>query len=421
MTKAKIAFSILLLTGFLLTGCSSEQHQGHAEPMQAAEQKEIYTCPMHPSVISDRPGACPVCGMALVRKTVQQNVEAGDMNTIRRVTLSPTQRVLANISTVHVERQPLTKEITAVGVVEIAEPLQATVAARFRGRIEKLFVNYTGESVKQGQPLFELYSPDLISAEQEFLLTSDALTRAEAVGDSQTVAVQSQLLRAIRDRLRIHYGMTDRQIEELRQSREMKNAVRFYSPIHGTVLQKNVVEGQYVDEGIVLYQVAELSRVWIYIDVYEQDVRYLKVGQSIQISTEAYPGERFTGQVTFIDPVINAETRTVRVRAEFPNPSGKLKPKMFVSAQWKLSIARTLVAPVSAVLFTGKRTLVWVETKENTFEPREVVVGTSAQGYYEVLQGLKEGEVIAATGGYLLDSESTLRQPASADPHAGHK
>lgn len=421
MKRILVALGVWTMTGMLLTGCSSEQHKGHTEMARAAEQKEIYTCPMHPSVVSDRPGACPVCGMALVRKSVQQVVDAGDMKAIRQVTLAPTQRVLANISTVRVERRSLIKEIAAVGVVEIAEPLQATVAARFRGRIEKLFVNYTGETVKRGQPLFELYSPDLISAKQEFLLAFDAMTRAESVGDSQTVAVQSQLLRAIQERLRVHFGMTDSQIAELQRTREMKSTVRFFSPIQGTVLQKNVVEGQYVDEGMVLYQVADLSHVWIYFDVYEQDIRYIKNGQSIHISTEAYPGQQFTGRVTFIDPILNAETRTVRVRTEFPNPSGKLKPKMFVSAQLKLPRTRALVVPASAVLFTGKRTLVWVEVKENSFEPREVVLGTSAQGFYEILKGLNEGEVIAATGGYLIDSESTLQQPASPDAHTGHK
>jgi len=375
---------------------------------------------MHPSVVSDRPGACPVCGMALVRKTVQHKIESGTMKAIRRVTLSPTQRVLANISTVHVERRTLTKEMSAVGIIEIAEPLQATVAARFRGRMEKLFVNTTGATVKQGQPLFELYSPDLLSAEQEFLLVFEAMTRAEAAGDSQTVAGQSPLLRAIRNRLRVHFGMLESQIEELQRTREIKSSVRFFSPIHGTVLQKNVVEGQYVDEGMVLYQVADLSRVWAYFDVYEQDVRYIQVGQSIQMTTEAYPGERFAGRVTFIDPVISEETRTARVRTELSNPFDKLKPKMFVTAHWQVPIVRALVVPISAVLFTGKRTLVWVEVSENTFEPREISVGTSAQGYYVVLNGLKEGDVIAATGGYLLDSESTLQQPTSADPHAGH-
>ncbi len=420
MMKTLVTIGVLTLTGLWLTGCSSEQHKGHAETTQTAEQQELYTCPMHPSVVSDRPGACPVCGMALVRKTVQQKIESGTMKAIRRVTLSPTQRVLANISTVHVERRTLTKEMSAVGIIEVAEPLQATVAARFRGRMEKLFVNSTGATVTQGQPLFELYSPDLLSAEQEFLLVFEAMTRAEAAGDSQTVAVQSPLLRAIRNRLRVHFGMLESQIEELQRTREIKSSVRFFSPIRGTVLQKNVVEGQYVDEGMVLYQVADLSRVWAYFDVYEQDVRYIQVGQSIQMTTEAYPGERFSGRVTFIDPVINEETRTARVRTELSNPFGKLKPKMFVTANWQLPIVRALVVPVSAVLFTGKRTLVWVEVSENTFEPREISVGTSAQGYYVVLNGLKEGDVIAATGGYLLDSESTLQQPTSADPHAGH-
>lgn len=421
MKKLLIASSLISLTVFLAQGCATEQGKEQAPTTQATEQPAVYTCPMHPWVVSDRAGACPICGMALVRKTLRQTMNAGEMNTLRHVTLSPTQRVLANITTANVRRQTLTKEVSAVGVVEIAEPLQATIAARFGGRIEKLFVNYTGETVTQGQALFELYSPDLVTAEQELFLARKALSAAAAVNDSETVQVQLQMLRALRERFRVHFGMTENQINALEQSDEIKSTVRFFSPLSGTVLQRNVQEGQYVDAGMVLYQLADLSRVWIYLDVYEQDVRFIKAGQMIQLTTEAYPGKVFTGLVTFIDPVVNTETRTVRVRSEFPNQFGTLKPKMFVTAQLKLPIPRALVVPSSAVLFTGKRTLVWVEVGENSFEPREVILGTSSQGMFEVLKGLKEGEVVAVTGGYLIDSESTLQQPSSNDPHAGHK
>jgi Cu(I)/Ag(I) efflux system membrane fusion protein len=303
-----------------------------------------------------------------------------------------------------VRRTTLHKTISLVGVVATAESHQANVSARFRGRIEKLHVNYTGEIVVKGQPLFELYSPDLVTAQQEFLLALDA----------------KQITESLRDRLSQHFGMTNEQIADLEQAHKVQNTVQFNSPISGTVIAKQVQAGQYVEEGTTLYQLAELSKVWINLDVYEKDVRYIKVGQLVHISNEAYAEEEFSGRVTFIDPVMNPETRTVRVRTEFSNALGKLKPNMFVKATVSLPIAKALVVPSSAVLFTGKRSVVWVEVQPNTFEPRDVAVGSGTNESYEIFNGVTEGESVAISGGFLIDSESALRQPTAANPHAGH-
>lgn len=404
-----------------LVGCGKKDAaNADLQQVSTQPQQDYYTCPMHPSVISDRPGACPVCGMALVKKSAQQEMKSGDITNLKAVSLSPTQRVLANITTAPIERRTLTKEITAVGVVDIAEPLQVTVSARFRGRIEKLFVNFTGETVQKGQPLFELYSPDLVTAEQEFLLSFEALRKARESNDEQTVQVQQQLLNGVRERLRIHFGMAESQTADLEKTKQIRTSISFLSPIRGTVVLKEVVEGQYVDEGMVLYQVVDLSKVWVYIDVYEKDIRYVKIGQRVQVTTEAYPNESFNGTVTFIDPTISGETRTVRVRTELTNPYGKLKPKMYVTASFKTQVKNALFIPASAALVLGKRTVAWVEVKENTFEPRDIVLGTTSDSHYEVLKGLRDGDVIATTGGFLIDSESSLQQPSSADPHAGH-
>ncbi|MGB2867660.1 MAG: efflux RND transporter periplasmic adaptor subunit [Bacteroidota bacterium] len=411
MTKQLIVLGLGTL--LVLSSCTKRASNGskdNAHPATAQSVpavQEYYTCPMHPTVISDRPGACPVCGMTLVRKTGPVELSSDSLAQLQSITLSPTQRVLANVSTAVVERHPLNKVIDLVGVVDVAESNQATVSARFRGRIEKLYVNFTGEVVTKGQPLFELYSPDLLTSEQEFILALDGH--------------QQNMIQGMRDRLQTHFGMTAEQIAELESSRKVRTTIQFKSPIHGTVLYKQVQEGQYVDEGTVLYQLADLSKVWIYLDVYERDVSYIKIGQPVYITSEAYPDDTFAGRVTFVDPVMNGETRTVRVRTEFSNLHGKLKPKMYVTAQVTLPLGKTLVVPSGAVLSTGKRTLVWVEIKPNTFEPRNVVVGQSSDNDTEVLEGLAEGEHVASTGGFLIDSESALREPSASTVHAAHQ
>ncbi|MBI3004599.1 MAG: efflux RND transporter periplasmic adaptor subunit [Ignavibacteriales bacterium] len=410
---------LFFLAVFLAAGCSSKSQE---ETKAAAKEtaKEIYTCPMHPSVVSDKPGACPVCGMALVRKTAATEMKKDEMQSLQAVSLSPSQRVLANISVEEVMRRSMSKTIEAVGVIDVAEPLQASVSARFRGRIEKLHVDYTGERVKQGQQLFDLYSPDLISAQQDFLIAATALDNARKTGNSTSEEVQERLLAASRERLSVHFGMRDAQIAELVRSQHIKNALTFLSPIRGTIVQKQVQEGQYVDEGMLLYQVVDLSKLWIYVDVYEKDLRFIHVGQEVHITNQAFPGRTFHGKVTFVDPVVNSETRTARVRTEFDNPDGSLKPNMFVSARIEVSKREALAVPISAVLSTGKRTVVWVEVGQNMFEPRDIRLGISSDSHYEILKGLNEGERVATTGGFLIDSESALQQPSSADPHAGH-
>ncbi len=415
--NTKIIFSIITMVSILLSSCTKDSKEGeHAGNIQQQEAKEIFTCPMHPSVVSDRPGACPVCGMALVKKTKMQDASDDEMKNLQQVSLSASQRVIANVSTTPVTRQDIRKEISAVGIVDFAEPLQTTVTARFRGRIEKLYINYTGEFVKQGQPLFDLYSPDLVSAQQEYIIALNSLGDSLYSGENQSL-----LLQASKDRLRIHFGMTEKQIATIEETRQTQSTMTYFSPISGTVLTKEIQQGQYVDEGMSLYKLADLSKVWIYLDVYEKDIRFILMNHPVQITTESYPNEKFKGKVTFIDPVINNETRTVKVRTEFENSGGRLKPQMYVKAQIHVPSSKALVVPTTAVLYTGKRTLVWIEVKENTFEPREVELGISSSSFIEVLSGLKEDENVVTSGGYLLESESQLQQPGGTSGEHQHQ
>ncbi len=378
-------------------------------------EKEYYTCPMHPSVVSDRPGACPICGMTLVKRSSGAMASEADLDHLKAVSLSPAQRVLANVATAPARRRTLSLTISADGVIDYAEPNQAKVSARFRGRIEKLLVNFTGEVVRKGQPLFEMHSPDLVSTEHEFILALNGIDDLHLSGaDTAVIAQQEAMADAARERLFMHYGMTVGQIDALASSRQSGSTVVFLSPIHGTVVTKDVQEGQYVDEGMLLYQLADLSKVWAYLDVYEKDLRFIARGQTVVITTDAYPDGQFTGRVAFVDPALEPRTRTTRIRVELDNAGGKLRPQMFVQSKIRIPVPSSIVIPSSALLSTGKRDVVWIEVKPDLFEPRDVVTGIRDGSDVQILSGLHEGEIVAVQGGFMLDSESQLQQPGSA-------
>ena len=414
-----------VLAALLLSACtnsdksnqiSSDSVQQHQHDGEKAE--EYYTCPMHPSVRSDRPGACPVCGMALVKKSAMKEANAKDAESLKAVSLSPTQRVIANVSVVQAQHKQISRDIQAVGIVSYSEPNYKHISARFPGRLEKLYLSYTGQYVRKGDPVADVYSPEAISAQQEYLLALDSDEQSK-IGDQSFASSASQLLDQSKHKL-LQWGFTEKQIARLRETRKTNSLVTIYSQVSGTVVKKSVDPQHYTATGDDMFDVADLSSVWIYLDVYERDIRFVVPGQSVQVTIDAYPNEKFSGRVVFIDPVVNPETRTIRVRTEFANQHLKLKPNMYAKATIVVPKASAMVVPSTAILSTGKRTVVWVEVKENTFEPRDVVVGSASEGFTAILNGLGEGDHVVETGGFLLDSESELQQPTSADPHAGH-
>ena len=334
------------------------------------------------------------------------------------VTLSPRQRVLANVSTVPVERRTLKKEVTAVGIIDFAEPNLRHITMRFPGRLEQLFLTYTGQKVRTGGPVATVYSPEAISAQEEFILALNAFDRAKET-DSTTTSNALMLLSQSKEKL-LRWGFSPGQIKTLQQSKDVKNLVTISSPIAGTVVKKNVDPQHYAIAGEVIYDVADLSTLWMYADIYEQDMRYVKVGQTIQMTSDAYSNEIFTGKITFTDPVMNGDTRTVRVRTEISNREGKLKPQMYVTVKIIVTLPEALVVPVSSVLSTGKRNVVWVESSPNMFELRNVELGARTESFQEIISGIRNGEKIAASGGFLIDAESSLQNPNTAHPHSGH-
>ncbi|MCK9210804.1 MAG: efflux RND transporter periplasmic adaptor subunit [Ignavibacteriaceae bacterium] len=389
-------FIPLVAIAFIFSACSKSEETGKNEST-VIKQKDYWTCPMHPQIHADRPGACPICGMDLIKKVVDKKEEpATDKDMTNMVSLSGNKQFLANVSTIVVKKENLQEQVTAYSYLDFVENNRKTISARFNGRIEKLLVDKTGDYIKKGQALFEIYSPDLVQAQNEYLI---ALSNASN---------SSSLINASKKKLEI-FGLTSDQIQSLEKTREINLMLKYFSPISGTVIEKKVQEGAYVNEGTVIYDVAELSTLWNISEVNENNLANIKVGSPVKLHLRAYPGEEFNGRVTFIYPVVNSQTRTVKVRSEFPNHGGKLKPQMYGETIFTKVGGEGLLVPADAVIFAGKRSVVWVKTGDGMFEARNVEIGNRFGDKYQILSGLNEGDEIAATGGFLIDSESQLK------------
>ena len=475
-----VAVSVLLLLGagalayFKVPAFHALLHPGD-NAAKTAQGPVKYTCPMHPFIVSDKPGACPICGMTLVMQSSTAAVAApegaaagkkerkilywtdpmipGDRSdkpgkspmgmertpvyedevqgpapgvvpsaeearTIGMVAMNPTQRLMANVATEKVARRNFVLDTSAVGKISWDERRVAKVSARIGGRVEKLHVDFTGSRVVRGQPLLDIYSPDLVATQREYLIALAGVERMKGSPYEDARAMSSGLLSAARTRLKL-WGVTDAQIAELERTKTPATAFTVFAPASGIVTERQVSTGQYVMEGAPLYSIADPSPVWVQAEVYEFEIHKVPAGTQAVVTTEAYPGKEFRGKVAFVDPFLNPETRTVKVRIDIPNPGGLLKPDMFVNVALKGAKGKALAVSDSAVLITGERAMAWVEVKPNTFEPKMVKVGHKSNGYYEILSGLSEGETVVTSAGFLIDSESQLKS-GSSDPHAGH-
>ena len=396
MKIVRYLFIPLFAIAFIFSACSKSEENSKQE-QTLVKEKEYWTCTMHPQVHMDRPGVCPICGMDLIKKVAEEKVEpTNDKDMANMITLSPKRQILANVSTIVVKKENLQEQVTAYSYMDFVENNRKTISARFNGRIEKLFVDKTGDYIKKGQPLFEIYSPDLVQAQNDYLI---------ALNNSSN---STSLLKASKKKLEI-FGLTAGQIQTLEEMREINLTLTYYSPISGTVIEKKVQEGVYVNEGTEIYDVAELSTLWNVAEVYENNLSNVKVGSPVKLHLRAYPGEEFNGRVTFIYPVINSQTRTVKVRSEFSSLGGKLKPQMYGETVFNNAGGQGLLVPADAVIIAGKRAVVWVKAGDGMFEAKSVIIGNRFGDKYQILSGLNEGDEIAATGGFLIDSESQLK------------
>jgi Cu(I)/Ag(I) efflux system membrane fusion protein len=341
------------------------------------------------------------------------NDSATETDQPRQIALSPAARKLAEVAVAPVERRSVAVEIRMVGKVQFDETRLTYIAPRVSGRIDRLYANFAGMPVKAGDHLAEMYSPELVSAQQELLL---------AVKSSGGAAASSSLLDATRERLRL-WDLTAEQIAEIERSGQVRDHVTFYSPIGGIVVEKEAREGMYVEAGMRIFTVADLSSVWVQLDADESDLAWLRSAQNVAFQAEAYPGETFKGTIMFIDPLLDPMTRTVKVRVNVPNADGRLKPEMFVRAVVQATVAGNgkaagdlpLVIPASAPLVTGKRAVVYVALpgKEGVYEGRDVVLGPRAGDYFVVLEGLQEGEQVVINGNFKIDSSMQLQGKVS--------
>ena len=404
-------YTLFVLAGFFLGWLIFRNGHNHDhETGMASEvtQETIWTCSMHPQIRMPEPGDCPICGMDLI-PLVQNGSSGIDPDAVN---LSREGAALANVQTSVVSLQKAVREVRLYGKVAADERMIQSQVSHVTGRIEKLFVNFTGESVRKGQVLAQVYSPELVSAQQELI---------EA---SKMKETQPAIYEASREKLRL-WKITEEQIEATEKSGVVQSLVDVVSNTGGIVVSKLVNTGNYVSQGSLLYEIADLSGLWVLFDAYESDLRFLKRGEKISFTVEALPGEKFTGMIDFIDPVIDPVTRVARVRVEIRNSSGRLKPEMFVTGIVSTALheySNTLIIPRSAVLWTGKRSIVYVRQAgidEPVFKMREVDLGPALGDSYVVVSGLAEGEEIVTNGTFSVDAAAQLAGKPSMMNQAG--
>jgi len=442
LAMALLSLAAVAVAGLLLTGCGHDS--GRASETKAAQ---LYTCGMHPQVIQDHPGNCPICGMKLtpIRKEATPGKAAASSSGERKIkyykstmmpgevkpgpgkdsmgmemvpvyeeeaaalesqtiAIDPVTTQNMDIRTALVERGPLRRTVRTVGVVDFDETTLAEVSTKFRGWIQKLYVDATGQQMHQGEPLFEIYSPELYLAQTEYLLTLDSSTNQGGLAaDLRKTAAMTKLR---------YWDISEDQIAELARTRTPKKALRMNAPRDGIVIEKMVVDGQMVEPGMKLYRLADLATVWIQAQVYEQDLSFIRLGQEAVVTLASQPDPKFRGRVTYVYPTVDEKTRTARVRMEFHNPGYFLKPGMYTTVEISSELSPSVVlVPDSAVLRSGEKNTVFVALSEGHFAPRTVSLGAGAEGGFdEVLTGLKEGERVVTSGQFMLDSESQLRE-----------
>lgn len=388
--------ALFLVALMIMTSCSPKETPA---PGNRAVAMEYYTCPMHPQIHSDRSGICPICQMDLVKRTNQeQKVEQTVENRIR---LSNAKQLVANVVTEVVQTEPILVQRQAHGYMEIPEPNQKLVSARFNGRIEKLYADRVGFRMMMGQPLFQIYSPDLMQAQTDYLL---AIHKAETEKNEEW-------LQPLQKRLLL-MGLTDEQLAELRKGKTPSLLTTIQAPVTGTIMEKSVLEGQYINEGNVLYKVANLAQLWFMAGIYEQDLGLVKKGGRVRIQLDAFPESVREGVIDFIYPVIDPQTRTVQLRAVLTNPDGILLPNMYGIMSFAKEMGQGILVSQTAVLFTGKRNLIWVK-RDSSYLPRSVKVGVKVDNRYQIIEGLQPGEEVVVNGTYLIDSESQLQNPSA--------
>ncbi len=388
-----------LFFGWLLFGGGNNDTTLH----QTEVSKEtIWTCSMHPQIRQNEPGKCPLCGMDLIPLTGQSN--QGEQNLFIH-TMSAEAIALANVQSAKVSYTTPEYEVYLTGKIVPNEKKLAVITANYSGRIEKLFVDFTGETVNKGEIIATIYSPELVTAQKELI---------EA---AKTKQINPSLYNAVREKLSL-WKINEKQIDAIETRGEIITEFDVYAQISGIVMSRNISTGDYVNKGSVLFEIADLSSVWVMLDAYEQDLSVVRIGDKVDFTIASLPGREFTSTVTFIDPLINPQTRTASVRMEVNNPGMQLKPEMFVKGKIKSKFSaqtdlkgKSLLISKTSVLWTGTRSVVYVKVPGSefpSFEMREIILGPRAGDFYVVKNGLQDGEEIVTNGVFAIDAAAQL-------------
>src|SRR3989338_1090669 len=373
------------------------------------ERKMLYwTDPMIPGFKSDKPGKSPMNMDMVPVYADEEEVAAGI------VKIDPATVKSINVRTEKVIKKPLHRSIRTTGRIDYDERKITHIHTKIQGWVEKLYIDFTGKEVNKGDVLLEIYAPELVTAQEEYLL---ALEYEKSLKDSKTEEVASGakfLLESARKRLQL-FDVPEHQIKELEETRKPKKTLHIHSPTHGIVVQKNLLQGMFVTPETHIYVITDISKIWVYADIYEYEVPWVKVGQPVEMTLSYFSGKLFKGVVSYIYPYLQAETRTVKVRMEFYNPDWELKPDMYANVKLESKIAESaILVPAEAVIRSGVRDIIIVSKGEGVFEPRDVKVGVdTGDGYLQILEGVKAGEDVVTSAQFLIDSESKLKEAVS--------
>jgi Cu(I)/Ag(I) efflux system membrane fusion protein len=410
---------ILILTFFLLTvtqpaaGQSGPGgHAGHSAPASPPAGKPTTPPP-------GKPDDLDMSGL-----TMESLKQEGKMVEVSpgTVQISPERQQMIGVRTGTVERRPMAKVIRANGRVDYDEKRLATISPKIGGWIEELYVDFTGAPVKKGAPLLTLYSPELVSTQEEYVAALAARRQLAASPYPEVARSGDTLVDSARRRLKL-WDISEAQIRALEETREVSRTMTLYSPYAGVVLEKTAFRGMRVEPGMALYRLADLSVVWVIADVYEYELPFIRLGQSATVEFTNLPSERFTGKATYVYPSLDPRTRTARVRLEIPNRGGKLKPEMYAEVVVQIDLGTRLAVPESAVIDTGIRQIAILDRGQGYFQPREIKIGARVNGFVEVLAGLAPGDRVVTSANFLIDSESKLKEAVgemSGGGHAGH-
>lgn len=407
-----IAAAVGLIFGWLFFHGSGRESIPDQSTTEIAEKKPTtWTCSMHPQIRMDHPGQCPICGMDLIplsEYALEEEATSPD-----EIQMSEEALKIADIQTIIVGKSYPDKEVYLLGKVKPDERNIAELTARYSGRIEKLYINFTGQTVKQGEKLASIYSPALLSGQVELL---EAMSYIES---------NPEMYRAARSKLKL-WGLSDNQIELIEKEGKPMNYLDVLSPITGTVTRRDVSVGDYIKEGSPLFQITDLTKVWVMFEAYESDLPWISVNDKVNFTIRSLPGKNFSGRVSFIDPTIDPKTRVAYVRVIVPNSNDLIKPEMFANGIITSAIAgnrKDLLIPKTAILWTGKRSVVYVKVPDRnqpTFHYREITLGPESGDFYVVANGLNEGEEIAVNGVFKIDAAAQLSgKPSMMNPGGG--